>query len=193
MPQMRVRMSASSSTTSMSCAMGSLPLDTLGLAGLGNARIGACELQGHARAAAVAVLETQLAAVVLHDLLDDRQTEAGAAGARRHVGLGEPVALLMRQPDAIVLDHDANGALGIGHADADAAWRRAGAARLDRLGGVLQDVDQRLADLATVATEADRLWRQRELEADLGAGGALQKDRAADQLGHVLVAQHRRR
>src|SRR5579883_1972034 len=129
MPQISARMSASSSTTRMSCAMRALPFDALGFAGIGDARIAAQEQQRHACAAAAAIFEAQLAAMVFHDLLDDRQTETGAAGARGDVWLSQAIALLMRQADAVVLDRNGDGAIGVGHTDADVAGCRSGAAR----------------------------------------------------------------
>src|SRR5215469_3200051 len=105
-PQISARMSASSSTTRMSCAMGALPFDafsfvSFGFIGFGDTRIAAHEQQRHARAATGTIIEAQLAAVVFHDLLDDRQTETRAAGARGDVRLGQPIALLVRQADAV--------------------------------------------------------------------------------------------
>ena len=45
-------------------------------------------------------------AVLLHDLCDDREAEAGALLARRHVGLEQPLAVFLRQADAVVHDID---------------------------------------------------------------------------------------
>src|SRR5579872_956384 len=102
MPQISARMSVSSSTTRMSCAMGALPFDAFGFSGVGDACIAAHEQQRHTRPAAAAILEMQFAAMVFHDLLDDRQAETGATGARRDVWLGQAIALLVRQADAVV-------------------------------------------------------------------------------------------
>ena len=44
--------------------------------------------------AAPAVEKGDLAHMLLDDLLDDREPEAGAAHPRRHVGLGQPLAVL---------------------------------------------------------------------------------------------------
>ena len=61
------------------------------------------------------------AAVFLENLPDDRETEAGALLARRHIGLEQPVAVLLRQAGAVVdhVDHDL-AALALDR-DADAA------------------------------------------------------------------------
>ena len=63
--------------------------------------------------------------------LDDGETEAGSLLARRHIGLGEAVTVLLRQADAIVghadeghrivdarLDEDAALEAGLDHAGA---------------------------------------------------------------------------
>src|SRR5215469_15706653 len=116
-------MSVSSSTTRMSCAMGALPFDAFGFFSFsfGDACIATHEQQRHARAAAGAIVEAQLAAVVFHDLLDDRQTETRAAAARGDVPLGQPIALLVRQADAVVFDRNGDDAVRVGHADANMA------------------------------------------------------------------------
>ena len=59
----------------------------------------------HQRAAAGAVLELDLAEMLLDDLLDDGEAEAGALGAGGHIGLGHPRPL-GRQADAGVGDLD---------------------------------------------------------------------------------------
>ena len=46
------------------------------------------------------------AAMVLEDLDDDRQTEAGAFGARRHIGLNEAMPVFARKSFAVVADRD---------------------------------------------------------------------------------------
>src|ERR1700744_2244484 len=47
------------------------------------------------------ILQPQLAALVFGDLAHDRGPEPGALGARRDVRLGQPVAMLVRQADAV--------------------------------------------------------------------------------------------
>ena len=56
--------------------------------------------------AAADVLELDLAEMLLDDLLDDGETEPGALGARRHIGLGQAFPFF-GQPDARVehVDH----------------------------------------------------------------------------------------
>src|SRR5258708_4341715 len=67
--------------------------------------------QADAGAALAAVFEDQLAAMVFHDLLHDRKSEAGSLAARRHIRLGQSIPLFARQSLAIVLDLDEGGAL----------------------------------------------------------------------------------
>src|SRR6185437_1438022 len=60
-----------------------------------------CELRGvegnaDVRSAAGAVEEGDLAHMFLDDLLDDRQAKSRAADPGRHIGLGQPLAVLGR-------------------------------------------------------------------------------------------------
>src|ERR1700732_2641556 len=126
MPHINMRISASSSTTRTSCAMDDGPCccdgwrlgQRSGIAGLGTV-----EDQHDAGAAAVAVIEDQLAAVIFHDLLDDGETEPGALGARRHIGLGQALAPFGRQAAAIVLDDERDLPVRIVEPHGDLAWR----------------------------------------------------------------------
>jgi hypothetical protein len=54
------------------------------------------------------IMELEPPAVVLDDLLDDSEAEAGALLARRHIGLEQPLPVLARQTPAIVDDIDTN-------------------------------------------------------------------------------------
>src|SRR5271154_1483372 len=97
MPAISMRMSASSSTIKMSCAM---KLTQPRSSGDARARACAgfgCEDQLHRRTASGAVVQYQIAAVILHDFLDDRETETGSFGSRRDVGLGQPMPLILGQ------------------------------------------------------------------------------------------------
>src|SRR5688572_12086229 len=114
MPSIWARMSGSSSTIRISCAMLSAPHAAIGCLGFRRRRRCAAaaaaflpprQEQHRARASALSgVFEAQLPAVVLHDLLHDGKAEAGALGLVRDVGLGEAVAFVaLRQADAVVL------------------------------------------------------------------------------------------
>src|SRR5581483_11077832 len=101
-----MRMSASSSTIRMSCAMA----DRTQLRGgedrteaRRGVRIGG-EHQPDAGAALFPISQHQLAVVIFHDLFHDSETQAGALRASRDVGLGQALAALLRQPFTIVLD-----------------------------------------------------------------------------------------
>ena len=52
-------------------------------------------------------------AEALDGVLDDGEPEPGALGAGRHIGLGQPLALVRRQAAAIVLDDDGDSAQSI--------------------------------------------------------------------------------
>src|SRR3954469_13349795 len=93
-----------------------------------------------------------LAAVVLDDLLGERQTQPGAALLGREERLEQPRQLLAGDPDAVVLDRDLDPAARAAGADHDAAAAVAG----HRVGGVAHQVDQALPDLVGVDV-ADRV------------------------------------
>src|SRR5258708_9547796 len=99
MPEISIGMSVSSSTIRMSCAMDDRP--RLGLGAFRHRFPDpSAEHQADARATAGPVLEAQLARVILHDLLDDRQTQPRTLAAGRHVGLGQAIATIHRQSPA---------------------------------------------------------------------------------------------
>src|SRR5690606_22731617 len=52
--------------------------------------------------------EVEFAIMLLDDLLDDRESQPGAALPRRHMGFGDRIAGL-RQPDPVVADPDDDG------------------------------------------------------------------------------------
>src|SRR3712207_665838 len=101
MPSIWARMSGSSSTISISCAMLRAPHPVIRRFGLSpglvaplGRRLPPREGQHRARAAALrGIFEAELSPVVLHDLLHDGKAEAGALRLVRDIGLGEPVAL----------------------------------------------------------------------------------------------------
>src|SRR5690242_9178920 len=109
------------------------------------------EYQTDARPATLAVVQEKLAAVVFHDLLDDGETEPCPFAASRHIGLGQAIASCLGEALAIVLDHDANGRPVIFERQRNLSRRQrllaTRLASLDRLGRVLQDVCEHLADL----------------------------------------------
>src|SRR5215470_5649650 len=95
-----------------------------------------------------------LAAVVLDDLLGERQAQPGAALLRGEERLEQPRQLLAGDPDAVVLDRDLDPAARAARAHDHAA---AAVAR-HRIGGVAHQVDQALPDLVGVDV-ADRVLR----------------------------------
>src|SRR5262245_62338687 len=50
--------------------------------------------------------ERYSAPMLLHDALDDRQSQSRALLARCHIGLGQPRAVFLGQPDAVIHDID---------------------------------------------------------------------------------------
>src|SRR3546814_2808758 len=96
MPVISIRMSASSSTMRISLAMPGSSFHRRhhdAFLGLSAATFRHIFAQGENEtddgAAALAVAQKQVAAVILHDLLHNCQPKSSAALARRHVGLGQ--------------------------------------------------------------------------------------------------------
>src|SRR5579883_2830653 len=191
-----MRISASSSTIRMSCAMADGTHLPLLVRQIRPAALAERKNQADPRPDRLAVLENQLPLVIFHDLFDDGETQARPLGARRHIGLGQTLAALLRQTLAVVLDDD--GGL-LPRLDQRHAQERRGVrplfgdSRLDRLDAVLDDIDDRLADKPRIAADHDRMRRQHRLEGDLGMGGLLQDDGAAHDLDQIVGPQHRRR
>src|SRR5580658_1461666 len=120
MPATSIRMSASSSTIRMSCAMNdhfrfllrlTLRERSLRVAlrqgGAAFHRVGRTrgEDQADLRPAIAAILEYQFARMVFHDLLDDGKPQPRPLGAGRDIRLGQGLPALPRQALAVVLDH----------------------------------------------------------------------------------------
>src|SRR5271154_6237662 len=112
-PAINIRMSASSSTIRMSCAMA----DRIQFHWHGGRRGAADDLrlagedQPHPSAAGFAIRQHQLPMMIFHDLLHDGEAQPGAFRTGRDVGLGQALAVVPRQAFAIVLDGDCNGSI----------------------------------------------------------------------------------
>src|SRR5687767_1263733 len=106
MPEISIRISASSSTIRMSCAIATLFLLSFfdGYGRRGDFNSGNNQADPGADALR-AVLKLEFTAMVLHDLLDDGEPQAGALGSRGDVGLGQPVPFFLRQALAVVGDN----------------------------------------------------------------------------------------
>src|SRR3954451_9197598 len=116
------------------------------------------------------VVQFEHAAMVLDDLLDDRQAKAGALFARRHIGLEQPLAILARQTLAIVDDIDADLAvLDAGDDANDAGLPVLALDGLDGFGAILDDIADRLAHQPAVECALQRLGPKTALEGDVGA------------------------
>ena len=110
------------------------------------------------RPAAGPVEKGDLAQMLLDDLLDDREAEAGAAHAGRHIGLGQPLAVL-GEADAGVEHVDDELPVLVVQLQLDAiageAMLAAIASAFDRLDAILDDIGQRLGELAAIADHAE--------------------------------------
>src|SRR5271166_866682 len=108
------RMSGSSSTIRISCAMGHLhAVGAVGFvvyAGRGSILTpGSRNRQDQADAGAgpvCAVFQQDGTAMVLQDLLDDGEAEAGALGLVRHVRFRQSGTVFLGQADAVIADGD---------------------------------------------------------------------------------------
>src|SRR5262249_21303902 len=122
-PAISIRMSASSSTIRMSCAMGSgtqLGRHNSGRGPLNDAGV-ADKNQRHARPVRLPVREQQLTAVIFHDLPDDGEAQTRALGSGRHIGFGQALAALLRQALTVVFDSDRDVMVILRDRDADPA------------------------------------------------------------------------
>src|SRR5215472_18302809 len=125
-------MSASSSTTRMSCAMENL----LGLRGNGCralrlfARPTRREDQLHPSAAAFPIFQDQFSPVLFHHFFHDRKTKPRALDARGHVGLRQALASFLGQAPAVILDGERDLPLALDEPHPDAPRLRVAVARL---------------------------------------------------------------
>ena len=62
-----------------------------------------------------------MTAVILHDLLHDRESQSGSFRLVRHIGLGQPLPVLARQADPVIRDADGYQTVGFGHGHRDRA------------------------------------------------------------------------
>src|SRR5258706_6959964 len=117
-----MRMSASSSTIRMSCAMDLAEPRSNGGAGILARRhryLGKYEF--HRRPAAGAVVECQLAAMVFHDLLDDGKAEPRTLRAGGHIGLGQTATLGLGQAPPVIVHADCESPIGLADRQPDFA------------------------------------------------------------------------
>jgi hypothetical protein len=99
--------------------------------------------------------------VLADDLVGERQPQPGAVLLGREEGIEQLGQGVLGDAQAVVLDLDLEGGAGAARADGDRA--AAAADLLDRLGGVADQVQQRLAQLPLV----DQRRRQVGLDGQL--------------------------
>src|SRR5215472_9380424 len=178
---MSMRMSASSSTINMSCAMADRA-QLHGLAGtiemLRAAGLGGAEDKADFCSFRLGVLQHQLSLVIFHDFFHNGETETSALRPRRHVGLGQLFAVMPWQALAVVFDNNRSptGCIDDGHTNS-AGWARGllGDSCLDRFDSILEDIDQRLTDEPRIAAHRHGILWENRREGDLGVCGALEK------------------
>src|SRR4029450_2438075 len=81
------------------------------------------EYQTDTRPATLAAVQGEIAAMIFHDLLDDRETKPGTLAARGHIRLGEPFAAFLGQTLAVVVDDDAHRCVIVTQRQRDLARR----------------------------------------------------------------------
>ena len=140
--------------------------------------------------------ERDFAAMVFQNLAHDGEPESGAFRARRHIGLGQPMAMLGRQADAVVRDAKRHASPFASSAIDDAS-RPVVAGRFARVDGF---ASRSSARWSAPARQAGRRIRNRSdsvgalrLEGDLRMRDALQEHRLVQQFLRVLAAHHGRR
>src|SRR5690606_20916541 len=205
-PATSSRISSSSSTTRMSDAIVDLFRSTCSLAHPCPASplIGCCRQQHSHHCAYTAVeggwsvVQLQPAAMVLDDLLDDSEPQAGALLARRHVRLEQPLPVLARQALAIVHHADLDHPARLPRSDADHA-HAVGLARcgIDCFGGVLDDVAEGLTHQPCIEASDQRLIAQIVLYRDVGTAhldqeGCLTQRLAQIELLHIRLGHARK-
>src|ERR1043165_6041342 len=132
MPAISVQMSRSSSTMRISWPMTLQTVRDL----TGGSLCGRCvrtyrrdflrvppEYQTDTSPATLAVIQGEIAAMIFHDLLDDREAEARPLAARGHIGLREPLTAFLGQTLAVVVDDDAHRCVIVTQRQRDLARR----------------------------------------------------------------------
>src|SRR5262249_41028461 len=182
MPATSSRISASSSTIRISDDMAHLSV-ACGFADFGGSlfvggTFGAEAQPGPSPSAVPvgSIIELDASAVLLDDAADDREPEAGPLLARRHIGLEQAVAVLLRQTGAVVddVDNDVGPLACRRYLDPATAelFRRH---RRDRLARVLDDVGQRLGDQPAVEARRHRIFRRLDFDVDVRMADAHQE------------------
>src|ERR1043166_670365 len=199
MPAIRSRMSSSSSTIRISGAASNpfLLIPYTILVDFTHALLTRGKHEAHFRATLVPgnVGQRNLAAVILDNLAHDGEAEAGALGPRRHIGLGEPMTLIVRQADSVIADAEYD-LLADGfdfYVDSSRPVVAFRLARTDCLGRVLEHICQRLGDEPSVAFQPHRRLRRLDGKRDGRMRHALQEHRLVEQLLRILPLHHRHR
>ena len=133
--------------------------------------------------------------MLLDDLLDDREAEAGAAHPRRHIRLGQPLAVLGQADAGVENVDDQLVPVASCTRSSTRSPARLCSPRLrrdfNRFDRVLDDIGQRLAELAAVADHHELALERLDDEADPGMRDFVQEQRLAGDLVDILLAEHR--
>src|SRR6516165_9188266 len=193
-----MRMSISSSTIRMSCAMAGraqLPRLLGGVQTVRCTRFDERENQLYPRAAGFPIFQHEFSLVIFHYLLDDGETQTGSLRARRDIGLGQSLAAVLGQALPVVLDDHRGRAPHVAYRQTNMSCgvcTLVGDTNLDRLDPVLDDVDQGLPDEARVAPNNYGMGRENRLKGNIGMGGTLQEYGLTHDFDQVFRFDHRR-
>ena len=132
--------------------------------------------------------------MLLDNLLHDGETQARAANTRRHVRLGQSLAIL-RQSDTRIDHIDDEFASLFVHLELDPVARQIvlapAAPRFDRFDRILHDVTKRLAELPTIANHFEIALRRVDAEADAGMRHFMKEYRLPGDFVDVLMPENR--
>ena len=132
----------------------------------------------HPSPASLAIRQDQLSRVIFHDLFDDGEAQAGSLCSGRDIRLGQALAARAAASLAVVFDRDRN--LPARLRPITTIWPggfgplSAIRPSIDSI-GVLEDIDQRLANQPGIAAQRNRARLEMRLERDLGMRRALQE------------------
>src|SRR5690606_38600086 len=177
-------MSLSASTTRMFKAMRPAPAQNIvrivslrRLAASQCLRRRAGEAHRYARSAALLTGEQHFAAMLLDNLVHDRETQPGALLARRDIGLDDALAI-GREANAIVRDRNFDELVLSENLHLDFAsiiGVLSGGPGVDRLDRVLEDIGCGLPELMPVAGETGLVAGSRKRKIDVGPRDFLQE------------------
>ena len=129
----------------------------------------------------------------LDNLLDDREAEAGAAHAGRHIGLGQRSRSSGRPMPVSVISITSRSSSRLipSSMRSPSAWASPRSFRLDRFHRILDDIGQCPAKLAAVADQPDVGAGRVDAEVDARVRDLMEEQGGAGNVMDILLAEHR--